>query len=249
MLRGIWLRCVLVVATVLVATPVFVALMILPRWGDLLIHGGRLWSRILLATAGARVRFHRQERARQHDPCIFIANHQSMVDVWVMLTLVPPNTRFVAKQELFRIPVFGWVLARSGCIAIDRGRRSVAIRSLRQAGERIRAGRSVVLYPEGSRSRDGRLGPFKKGAFHLALQAGVPVVPVAITGSFEVLAPRSWRVRPGPVDVFLEPPVDVRPFQPDDHDGLRGSVRRIIGRHFGDPHSAGEPDAVPQEGA
>jgi 1-acyl-sn-glycerol-3-phosphate acyltransferase len=249
MLRGIWLRCVLIVATVLVATPVFVALLILPRWGDLLIHGGRLWSRILLAAAGARVRFHGHDRVRQHDPCIFIANHQSMVDVWVMLTLVPPNTRFVAKQELFRIPVFGWVLARSGCIAIDRGKRSVAIRSLRQAGERIRAGRSVVLYPEGSRSLDGRLGPFKKGAFHLALSAAVPVVPVAITGSFEVMPPRSLRVRPGPVEVFIEPPVDVGPFRPDDHDGLRAAVHRTIGRRFGDPGGEPEPSAVPQEGA
>jgi 1-acyl-sn-glycerol-3-phosphate acyltransferase len=247
MLRGIWVRCVLALATVLLATPVAILLPLVPRWSNLVVHAGRLWGRSLLAAAGVRVRLHGLEHARTHDPCIFIANHQSMVDVWVMLTFVPPNTRFVAKRELFRIPIFGWALAASGCIPIDRGHRSLAIRSLRQAGERIRAGRSVVLYPEGSRSRDGRLGPFKKGAFHVAVQAGVPVVPVAITGSHDVLPPGRLRVRPGPVDVFVEPPIDVTPFLPEDHGGLLERVRRAIERRFDDPVPGAEGGVVAHE--
>ncbi len=237
MLRGIWVRCVLVLLTAVLAGSVTLLVLLVPRWSNLIVHAGRLWSRALLAAAGARVRFHGLEHAYEHDPCIFIANHQSMVDIWAMLSFVPPNTRFVAKRELFRIPVFGWALATTGCIPINRESRSEAIRSLGLAGERIRGGRSVVLFPEGSRSRDGSLGPFKKGAFHLALQAGVPVVPVAITGSFESVPPRRLRVRPGPVDVFVEHAIDVTPFQPEDSAGLLEHVRRVILRRFGDRES------------
>jgi len=206
-----------------------------------------LWSRSLLAASGARVAVHGRQHIRTHDPCIFIANHQSMVDVWVMLSLVPPNTRFVAKQELFRIPVLGSALANTGCIAINRGNRTEAIRSLRVAAERIRAGRSVVLYPEGTRSRDGILQPFKKGAFHLAVQAGVPIVAVAITGSFDVVPPGRLRVTPGPVEVFVEPAVDVGPYQPDDYAGLLDVVQASIARRFRDPLLEREERAVPQE--
>ena len=232
MLRGIWLRAVLLVATVALATPVAVLVLLVPRWGDLIVHAGRLWSRALLAASGARVTYHGREHARAHRPCIFIANHQSMVDIWVMLRLVPSNTRFVAKQELFRIPIFGWALATTGCIAVNRANRAEAMRSLDVAAERIRAGRSVVLYPEGTRSRDGSLQPFKKGAFHLALAAGVPVVPVAITGSFAVVPPRTLRVRPGAVDVWVEPPIDVEPFRPGGHEALRDAVQAAIERRF-----------------
>jgi 1-acyl-sn-glycerol-3-phosphate acyltransferase len=232
MLRGIWVRCVLLVMTVLLATPVAILVLLVPRWGNLVVHAGRLWSRSLLAASGARVTYHGLEHASKRDPCIFIANHQSVVDVWAMLCLVPPNTRFVAKRELFRIPIFGWALAATGCVPIDRGNRASAIRSLGVAAQRIRDGRSVVLFPEGSRSLDGTLGPFKKGAFHLAVRAGVPVVPVAITGSFDVVPPRTLRVAPGAVEVFVESPIDVTPFLPDDHQGLAALVRRTIARRF-----------------
>jgi len=247
MLRGIWVRCVLTVMTVLIGTPVTILALLVPRWGNLVIYGGRLWARTLLAAAGARVTMHGLEHARERSPCVFIANHQSIVDVWVMLTLGPPNTRFVAKRELFRIPILGWALAATGCISIDRSNRKRAIRSLHEAGERIRAGRSVVLFPEGSRSRDGRLAPFKKGAFHLALTAGVPVVPVAITGSFEVAPPGTLRVTSGPVEVFVERAIDVTPFLPDDHEGLRDAVQHTIEPYFENRSPRGEGRTVAQE--
>jgi len=232
MLRGIWVRVSILVVTFALAFPLSLVLLAVPRWGNLTVHVGRIWSRLLLAAAGARVTYHGLDHARGRLPCIFIANHQSFIDVWVMMCLVPPTTRFVAKRELFRIPVFGWVLSASGCIPIDRGNRSQAIRSLEAAAERIRGGTSVVLYPEGTRSTDGRLQPFKKGAFHLALQAGVPIVPVAITGSFDVLAPVRLLARPGPVSVHVEPPIDVAPFQPGDSDGLLAVVRSAIEARF-----------------
>jgi len=221
--------------------------LIVPGWSDLLVHAGRLWSRILLGTAGARVTVHGLEHATRHRPCVFIANHQSAADIWVMFNVIPPNTRFVAKQELFRIPIFGWVLAASGCVPINRSNRTEAIRSLGVAAERIRAGRSVVLFPEGTRSRDGSFRPFKKGAFHLAIQAGVPVVPVAIKGSFDVVPPGRWRVNPGPIEVYVEPPVDVTPYCPEDSSGLMDTVRETIGRRVEVPRAERDGPAVPQE--
>ena len=248
MLRGLWMRLVLVVMTLLCSAPVAVLVLLVPRWGNLVIYSGRIWSRALLAAAGARVRYHGRRHAFEHSPCIFIANHQSMVDIWVMLSLVPPETRFVAKQELFRIPIFGWALKATGCIPVNRGRHTEAIRSLDLAAERIRAGRSVVLFPEGTRSRDGSLQPFKKGAFHLALQAGVPVVPVAITGSFDVVPTGELRVTPGPVEVYVEPPVDVARFSPQDPKRLLSEVQEIIARRFGSETATGrDGGAVPQE--
>ena len=234
MLRGIWVRCVLLVMTAVVATSITIVALLVPRWSNFLVYAGRFWVWSLLTAAGIRVTYHGREHAQEHDPCVFIANHQSAVDVVVMLRVVPPSTRFVAKQELFSVPVFGWALAASGCVPIDRGNRTEAIRSLSVAARQIRDGRSVVLFPEGSRSRDGSLGPFKKGAFHLGVQAGVPVVPVAIIGSFDIFPPGSLRVYPGSVEVFIEPPVDVTPFQPDDHNGLSAAVRGAIERRFHD---------------
>jgi 1-acyl-sn-glycerol-3-phosphate acyltransferase len=232
MLRGILVRIVLVLASAALAAPAMLVALVVPPWGNVVVYAGKVWARILLATAGARVRFHGLEHVQGQRPCVYIANHVSMIDVWVMLTLVPPRTRFVAKQELFRIPVFGWALRAAGFIAVNRANRADAIRSLAEAAERIRAGRSVVLFPEGTRSRDGRLSPFKKGAFHLALSAGVPVVPVAITGSFQVMPAGTLRVTPGPVEVFIEPAVDVAPFAPSDYDGLLEKVHGAIARRF-----------------
>jgi len=244
MLRGIWTRFVLVVTTVLLATPLTIILLVSPRRSNLLVAAGRLWSRWLLAATGARVTFHGLENAYKHSPCVFIVNHQSFVDIWAMFSFIPPETRFVAKQELFRVPFLGWALKSSGCISINRGRRAEAIRSLRDAGELVRQGRSVVLYPEGSRSDDGRLSPFKKGGFHLALHAGVPVVPVAITGSFAVMPKNTLRVTPGPVEVFVETPIDVTPYQPGGYNELLAEVHGVIERRFHDGQAEQDVGAV-----
>lgn len=226
MLRGIWASLVLVLATAALAFPAFVVALLVPRWNDVAMLLGRVWSRIMLRTVGARVSYHGLSRALEQTPCIFAANHQSQIDIWALARVVPVATRFAAKRELFRIPLLGWVLATADFVPIDRSNRAEAMRSLGRAVEQIRRGRSLVLFPEGARSRDGRLRPFKKGPFHVAVAAGVPVVPVAIRGSFDVLAPGSLRVRPGAVDVFFEPAIDVAPYGAD---GLAELVARVHG--------------------
>jgi 1-acyl-sn-glycerol-3-phosphate acyltransferase len=167
------------------------------------------------------------EHAAGTAPRIFLANHLSTLDIWVMAPVLPVTTRFVSKRTIFWIPVLGQAMAVAGFIPIDRKDRKSAIRSLSRATETIRRGASVILFPEGTRSRDGRLARFKRGSFHLALEAGVPVVPVAISGTYHVVKPRSIVVRPGPVHVTFAPPIDVATYG-GDLDGLMATVYREI---------------------
>lgn len=232
MLRGLWALCVLVLSTTVFGTVAAVGSLLRPG-SDLTMRMGRIWSRSNLAAVGARVRYSGLERALSRQPCVYVCNHQSNIDIWVLIRVLPLKARFVAKQSLFRIPAIGWALAASEFIPIDRANRTRAIRSLDQAASKIRAGRSLVLFPEGTRSSGDLLGPFKKGPFHLALKAQVPVVPVAISGSSAVLPPRSMRVRPGPVQVRFLPAIDVASFGPSDVEGLRAAVRGDIEQALG----------------
>ncbi len=239
MLRASWTVIVVIVATVVCGLPVAVLSLIVPRLSDWSMWSGRIWSRTILWATGARVTYEGLEHAQGVGPRIYIANHQSMVDIWAMIPVLPLSSRFLTKRELFRVPVLGFVLSSCGFIPIDRTNRAEALRSLGLAAERIRGGQSVVLFPEGTRSLDGRLSPFKKGAFHLALTAGVPVVPVSIRGSFEVLPPRRFLVRPGTVHVRFDPPIDLAGYGPTDHDRLRREVQAIIA------HNVEGPDGPP----
>jgi 1-acyl-sn-glycerol-3-phosphate acyltransferase len=215
MFRGMLTVLAFLLATPVFGLPVVVLGLVRPR-SDIFLRCARPWSRILLAAAGARMDLSGVERVPD-GPCLFAANHQSLLDIPALFLVLPGSARFLAKESLFRIPVLGWAMTASGCIPIDRSNRARAMRSLRDAAARVRAGRSVVFFPEGTRSRDGKLAPFKKGGFHLAVEAGVPVVPVAVSGSYRILRPGSLRVRPGTLRVRLMPPLD-----PTEHAGAEG---------------------------
>jgi 1-acyl-sn-glycerol-3-phosphate acyltransferase len=188
---------------------------------------GRVWARAHLKVMGIAPVYTGLEHAEGVAPRIFLANHLSALDIWVLAAVLPVTTRFVSKRTIFWIPVLGQAMAVAGFIPIDRRDRASAIRSLSRAAVPIRGGASVILFPEGTRSRDGRLARFKRGAFHLALDAGVPVVPVAISGTFQVIRPRSLIVRPGPVHVSFAPPIDAAAYA-GDLDGLIARVRSDI---------------------
>jgi 1-acyl-sn-glycerol-3-phosphate acyltransferase len=141
-------------------------------------------------------------------PAIFIGNHASLFDPPLMISTLPCRPVFMAKRELARVPFLGWVIWLADFIFIDRGHRGAARRSLKQAALRIRAGQSIVAFPEGTRSRDGHLLPFKKGPFLLALEAGVPLVPVAIHGGPAILPKGTWRVQGGPYLIRVGAPLE-----------------------------------------
>ena len=226
-LRGLWTAFVMALTTFVCGSAGAICTTLRPG-SDATMTAGRLWSRLNLSAAGARVTWEGLDLAERHNPCIFISNHQSNVDIWALIAVLPKRTRFVAKQSLFRIPILGWALRVSDFVPIDRGNRARAIRSLQEAAKKIRGGRPVVLFAEGTRSAGDSLAPFKKGPFHLALEAGVPIVPVAIRGSGAVMPPRGLAVRSGPVRVRFCEPIDVSGYRPKDVKGLLDTVHRAI---------------------
>jgi len=142
---------------------------------------------------------------------VFMFNHQSHLDIPVLYATLPEQTiRFVAKTELFRIPLWGNALRRAAFVEVDRGDHGQATAALDHAAELIRDGVSIAIAPEGSRSRDGRVGPLKKGGFHLAIRTGAPIVPVAIRGTMDILPRGSRSMRAGvPVRVVVGAPLPV----------------------------------------
>ena len=153
-----------------------------------------------------------RERLDPKQTYIFMANHQSNIDPPVFVPLIGRRVFILAKKELFKIPIFGYAMRRAQFIAVDRGNRDSAVDSVRQAIDVLNSGLSTMVYPEGTRSRDGRLLPFKKGPFHLAMDSGVPVVPVTIVGAHEVWPKGKFRITPGLIKVIFHAPVDPRAF-------------------------------------
>jgi len=231
MLRGLLSAATFIVSTTVLGLLAIVAAGVTGR-PNIVMRLGRLWSRLQFLVMGIRPTYRGLEHASGTAPRIFLANHLSALDIWALTAAVPVTTRFVSKRSVFWIPVLGQAMAVAGFVPIDRKDRRRAVESLAKAAERIGGGASVILFPEGTRSRDGRLAPFKKGAFHLALRAGVPVVPVAISGTGKVVRPRSMVVTPGPVNVTFESPIEVAPFLPDDVEGLSARVRGAIVAHL-----------------
>jgi 1-acyl-sn-glycerol-3-phosphate acyltransferase len=157
----------------------------------------RYWARLIAWLSGIKVELVGIEKLDQSRPYIFAVNHQSQVDIFVLQGYLDFDFRWLAKLELFKVPVFGHAMRRAGYIPVDRSHGRKAVKSLDEAAKRIGDGTSVVIFPEGTRSPDGRLLKFKGGAMVLAIKAGVPVVPVGISGTYEVLPKGKLMIRPG----------------------------------------------------
>ena len=191
---------------------------------------GRVWVRWILRTYGIRVEVSGLENVPTNAPALFLSNHQSLVDIAAIVDTLPPavSWRFVAKKELVRVPIFGWCLVATGQIIIDRGNRERAVKSLERAAARIRAGASVIAFPEGTRSASGSLLPFKSGPFHLAVAAQVPIVPVTVSGSQRITPKRSLHVHPGTVRIAFGKPIPTRGVTVEQRNELKARVRAAI---------------------
>jgi 1-acyl-sn-glycerol-3-phosphate acyltransferase len=184
---------------------------------------GRFWARSILWVARAKVSVEGMDRIDPGAPYVYMANHQSMFDILALLGYLPVQFRWVAKKELFRIPIFGYSMARVGYISIDRSDRQSAIQSLHEAAQRIAKGVSVVVFPEGTRSSDGEIKPFKKGGFYLATDSGRPVVPVVIWGTRHVMPKGKLRIRPGQIVMSINTPIETVSYKKN-RDGLIDAV-------------------------
>ncbi len=176
----------------------------------------RWWGRVPLALLGIRLDVSGREHLATAGPKIVAFNHLSTLDLFTMSSLVPRHPLVLYKKELARIPGLGWALMATRMIPVARGDRERAVASILDAGRRIRdEGAAVLIAPEGTRSPDGRLGPFKMGLFHLAAATSIPVVPVIYHGTAKLLPMGSWCARPGSIRVEVLAPIDTTDWKED----------------------------------
>lgn len=227
MIRSVLLVVVAVAVTAFMSTCAFLFPLISP--GENKVHKiAHLWARMLLWLTSTRVDVIGRENVLMNRPQIFMANHQSDFDILIVLAHIPGQFRWIAKKELFKIPVFGKAMRNAGYIEIDRQNHEKALKSLDEAAQKIREGKSVVTFPEGTRSRDGKIRPFKQGMFHLAIRSGVPIVPISIIGANEIMPKRSLNVRPGRITMVIDRPVDVSGYTLETRGELIEKIRGII---------------------
>jgi 1-acyl-sn-glycerol-3-phosphate acyltransferase len=208
-----------------------------------LMMARRFWAPMHWRITGARMFVEPLPDIDWSKPYIFLMNHQSAMDIPCAFAALPVNIRFVAKHVLKYVPFLGWYMAMTGMIFINRSNRREAVKSLARAGERIRSGKSILAFPEGTRSRDGLILPFKKGPFVLAIEAQVPIVPMAIEGSMRVLPSDGIWLRKHPIRVKVGQPIETRGLTVEDRDALLRRVRdAIIQLH----REIGGPGAVPE---
>lgn len=165
------------------------------------------WADGLRARAGVEVRSFGVEHLTSSSPFILMANHQSYLDVLALYSASPRIFGFIAKKQLFSVPFFGGVMRADGCVPIDREQRKQAFDSVRAAAAQVAAGATIAVFPEGTRSPGDRIAPLKKGPFHLAQLAGVPVVPVGIRGTAALMPRSNTRLLPGVVEVHVGVPI------------------------------------------
>ncbi|HXN42160.1 MAG TPA: lysophospholipid acyltransferase family protein, partial [Myxococcaceae bacterium] len=239
--------CIFVVIVWLVLMFPLACLLMLATWrsDNAIWVARRLFSPVVLWAGGARLVVSGREHADPSRPTVYLSNHQSTSDIPALLVALPVNVRFVAKKQLQWVPIVGQFLHLAGHIVIDRSNTRSAIASLDAAARKIRAGTSIVLFPEGTRSPDGRILPFKKGPFALALKAGAAICPVTIEGSGKLMPKRSWRIFPGKILVKIGEPIDASKYGEKDRERLMKTVRTVmiaqsleLGGKGGDPEDA-----------
>ena len=221
------------IISVLVFTSVFgVTAMILSPFnpsGRLVHWFARWWARTLLWVGRISVRLDGLDNIPAGKPCVLVANHASAADIPILFGSLPIQFRIIAKDSLFHIPVLGWCMRLAGYISVNRSNPKKAMRSLKKAARQIREGYPAVVFPEGTRTRTGELQPFKTGAFLLAIESGVPVVPVGISGSYDILVRGSMKIRPdAQVVLRIGPSIETAGCTTRDRRSLSEQARKAV---------------------
>ena len=193
---------------------------------------GRIWAKSILLTGRIKVKVKGLSKIDPSTSYIYMCNHQSNFDIPVLLAYLKVQFRWLAKAELFRIPLFGLAMKRAGYISIDRRDHQSAIASLKKAAKIIREGVSVIIFPEGTRSPDGRISPFKKGGFVLAIDSGVPIVPVILHGTRSIMPKKRLRIVPGTVVMEITDPIVLSGYTRNNKEALMSRIREIICETF-----------------
>ena len=194
---------------------------------------GRGWGRSTLWAGGIRFSSTFEGDPADLGRCILMPNHQSLFDIPLLLATLPGETRFLAKESLFRIPIFSWALRTGGFIPVARGDSQGARQAFQAAIDGLEEGVSILIFPEETRTSDGQLQPFKRGGFLMAMRSGLPVVPVGIRGNYQVRPKGSWAIRPGRVTVHYGGPISPEGYGVRDRARFMSDVRREVARLAG----------------
>jgi 1-acyl-sn-glycerol-3-phosphate acyltransferase len=192
----------------------------------------RIWAKSILTVSGIDVSVSGLSNIDPGRSYIFMSNHRSNFDIPVLLGCLPVQFRWLAKAELFKIPIFGRAMSGAGYVKIDRFNRASAIKSIDQVAAKMKNGVSVMIFPEGTRSEDGHVKPFKKGGFVMAVDSQVPIVPVILQGTRSIMSKGSWLISPGSVRMFIEEPIVTRGYTRQTKDDLIDGVRSVICQVF-----------------
>jgi len=226
MLRSLFLITFLTVYTLLVGPPLLVYSLMVgnARWLYRVGLGGVLFA---VRAVGVKIRVEGLENVPP-GACLFVANHTSSADAPAVVGAIPRQVAILLKESLFRYPIVGQAFRLAKFVAVNRSNREAAISSVERATQGLRAGTSFLIYPEGTRSPDGRLQPFKKGAVVMAIKAGVPIVPVACAGAHRIMEKRSLVIHAGEIVVRFCPPIDTSRFTVEQRDELNAIVRAAL---------------------
>jgi len=219
------------VLTLVMGVPAILLALLLPgkaRKGKLFLVVSRTYARISLWFFRIKVEGRGKGNVVAEKAYVFMSNHISHADSPALALVISHPLHWVFKKELAQIPVFGWVLLACGQIMVDRSAPEKSRAALEEALAGLSGNNSVMIYPEGTRSRDGNLQPFKKGGFWMALQVGLPIVPVRVSGSREVVAADTLRIRPGTITVEIFPPIETRGKTAADIPDLMAEVREAM---------------------
>ena len=241
MLRMLWLAIVGLGVTIPLST--LTILVAAVKSTSPLIDGiMRLWARTIVNAAGIDLHTAGLDIIDPAKRYILVPNHYSYLDIPIIIAAVPQPIRFMAKVSLFKIPIFGWSLARAGFIPIDRKNRRTAVKSFDLAAERIRKGNTIVIFPEEGRSRHREMRPWQRGAFLLALKSEKTLIPMAIDSTFDVWPPNVWRIKPGRVTLKVGTPIETAGLTLRDKDRLlneaRDQVQKMLFGNAGAPTQA-----------
>jgi 1-acyl-sn-glycerol-3-phosphate acyltransferase len=196
--------------------------------GDSVHKVGRIWAKCILAISDIKVTVKGLSYLKPGRSYIYMPNHMSNFDIPVLQAYLPVQFRWLAKAELYKIPIFGRAMKSAGYISIDRSDRRSAIESLNQAANIIRNGVSVIIFPEGTRSRTHNIQPFKKGGFFLAVDSGVSVVPIIIHGTDQIMPTKKISINPGNVTLEITKPIRSSNYTRKTKDSLIKKVRNVI---------------------
>jgi 1-acyl-sn-glycerol-3-phosphate acyltransferase len=198
------------------------------RSPDILYAAGRVGSRLGLYLGGVKLVVRGRENIESGRPFLFLANHQSYCDPPALFVSIPRNVRLILKKELRKVPLLGLIMEMGGFVFIDRKDRVQSIDGMKQAVRQLQQGHSFLIYPEGTRTRTGELGPFKKGPFIMAIESGTPIMPISVKGSYEIMPPNRFNVKPGTVVITFHPPIATNGLLLADREGLTERVRETI---------------------